>query len=264
MYKIFMLALCISVIVCCGSGLAAVTSNSTTWENQYTCNVMPDVNGWSPNGNIAFYTSLMGNGVVNLDTTGTDSYGWWSKTVLFNFDQGATVEIRAQIYSSAPGACEIFSYDSLRRFVGLEFHVDKIQYLYFMPDGSIGKVDANMTTTDTLHTYRVAILSGANLLKVWVDSNPTPVISSSLGNSGNMLNTIYFGDLTGTPGSDANWDIAYVRSTAHGAFPPVGATGYCGDGNHPRPVGDFNQDCVVNFVDLKYVALNWLADNRPK
>jgi hypothetical protein len=37
----------------------------------------------------------------------------------------------------------------------------------------------------------------------------------------------------------------------------------CGDKYHPYPIGDVNQDCVVNFVDLALVLENWLEDNRP-
>ena len=37
----------------------------------------------------------------------------------------------------------------------------------------------------------------------------------------------------------------------------------CGDPNHPYPVGDLNQDCRVDFLDLAILASHWLEDNRP-
>jgi hypothetical protein len=37
----------------------------------------------------------------------------------------------------------------------------------------------------------------------------------------------------------------------------------CGDANHPYPLGDINNDCVVDFTDFAIFADNWLKDNRP-
>jgi len=33
---------------------------------------------------------------------------------------------------------------------------------------------------------------------------------------------------------------------------------YCGDANHPYPVGDLNHDCCVNLLDLAILASHWL------
>jgi len=38
--------------------------------------------------------------------------------------------------------------------------------------------------------------------------------------------------------------------------------GYCGDSTHPIPIGDFNQDCIVNFFDLAIFATHWLECTR--
>jgi hypothetical protein len=32
----------------------------------------------------------------------------------------------------------------------------------------------------------------------------------------------------------------------------------CGDDAHPYPVGDFNEDCVVDFNDYALLVANWL------
>lgn len=40
--------------------------------------------------------------------------------------------------------------------------------------------------------------------------------------------------------------------------------GYCGDDAHPIPIGDFNLDCRVNFLDFAVFALHWLECTRPE
>jgi hypothetical protein len=37
----------------------------------------------------------------------------------------------------------------------------------------------------------------------------------------------------------------------------------CGDDEHPYPVGDLTEDCVVNFEDFAMLADNWLVDEYP-
>jgi len=39
---------------------------------------------------------------------------------------------------------------------------------------------------------------------------------------------------------------------------------YCGDPDHPYPVGDLNHDCRVNLLDLAILAGNWLAGTEPE
>jgi hypothetical protein len=38
----------------------------------------------------------------------------------------------------------------------------------------------------------------------------------------------------------------------------------CGDGQHPYPTGDFNQDCYVDFKDLAVFVGYWLLCNDPE
>jgi len=50
------------------------------------------------------------------------------------------------------------------------------------------------------------------------------------------------------------------------AFTPQGAPwqeSYCGDPAHPTPVGDLNQDCVVNWADFAIFASHWLECTHP-
>jgi hypothetical protein len=37
----------------------------------------------------------------------------------------------------------------------------------------------------------------------------------------------------------------------------------CGDAWHPKPIGDFNGDCSVDFKDFKTLVQNWLACTDP-
>jgi len=38
----------------------------------------------------------------------------------------------------------------------------------------------------------------------------------------------------------------------------------CGDPNHPYPIGDLDQDCRVDFLDLAFLALHWLECTAPE
>jgi hypothetical protein len=38
----------------------------------------------------------------------------------------------------------------------------------------------------------------------------------------------------------------------------------CGDPNHPYPVGDLNQDCRVDLLDLAILASHWLECTAPE
>ena len=38
----------------------------------------------------------------------------------------------------------------------------------------------------------------------------------------------------------------------------------CGDPEHPYPLGDLNQDCRVDLLDLAILALHWLECTAPE
>jgi hypothetical protein len=40
-------------------------------------------------------------------------------------------------------------------------------------------------------------------------------------------------------------------------------TAECGDFGYPSPLGDINNDCIVDLFDFSYIAEEWLTDNRP-
>jgi len=49
---------------------------------------------------------------------------------------------------------------------------------------------------------------------------------------------------------DMNAGLAYVFAT-------------CGDVNHPYPVGDLNNDCRVNLLDIAIISIHWLECTHP-
>jgi len=65
----------------------------------------------------------------------------------------------------------------------------------------------------------------------------------------------------------AGWDFNTVWNIVNGSKYPYFQfqPGFilCGDINHPYPIGDLNQDCIVNILDIALVAEHWLEDNRP-
>ncbi len=65
-----------------------------------------------------------------------------------------------------------------------------------------------------------------------------------------------YGDIPGTEGTlliDDDGTINTVYATDN----------ICGDSCHPIPLGDFDQNCIVDFEDLADFISSWLTDNRP-
>ncbi|MFC1739061.1 GLUG motif-containing protein [Planctomycetota bacterium] len=66
---------------------------------------------------------------------------------------------------------------------------------------------------------------------------------------------------------EPEWDFEAVWGIEEGLTYPVLVTishiPTCGDPWHPYPVGDFNHDCHVDFVDFATFALHWLECTDP-
>ena len=56
-------------------------------------------------------------------------------------------------------------------------------------------------------------------------------------------------------------DFAAEPPAAH--FDIAGGVSFCGDVNHPYPVGDLNEDCYVNLLDMAMVASHWMNCTHP-
>lgn len=58
------------------------------------------------------------------------------------------------------------------------------------------------------------------------------------------------------------FNTSYVQANMMNIFTEVYVP-VCGDGAHPYPVGDLNQDCTVDFKDFVKLAAKWLDCNDP-
>ena len=83
----------------------------------------------------------------------------------------------------------------------------------------------------------------------------TPAASGSYSSIvGAWVGTMYFSSWSSSP----EYYIDDVNIVGDLTPTPV-----CGDVDHPYPVGDFDQDCYVDFVDLAVITLNWLDCTDP-
>ena len=57
--------------------------------------------------------------------------------------------------------------------------------------------------------------------------------------------------------------IDFAAQPPAAQFDIYGAVAFCGDVNHPYPVGDVNQDCNVNVLDFALMASHWLDCTYP-
>jgi hypothetical protein len=62
---------------------------------------------------------------------------------------------------------------------------------------------------------------------------------------------------------EANGTIDFAAQPPVAQFTVIGGISFCGDANHPYPVGDLNQDCRVDCADLVILLNHWLQDNNP-
>jgi N-acetylneuraminic acid mutarotase len=60
-----------------------------------------------------------------------------------------------------------------------------------------------------------------------------------------------------------NGTIDFAAQPPAAQFDIFGAVAFCGDVNHPYPVGDVNQDCHVNVLDFALMASHWLDCTYP-
>jgi hypothetical protein len=79
-------------------------------------------------------------------------------------------------------------------------------------------------------------------------------------------------DNTGTLANPGRYDVIGVLCSPWDPekYVPVSvqieimAEPYCGDPNHPYPLGDLNCDCYVNLLDLEIIASHWLEYTGPE
>ena len=164
-----------------------------------------------------------------------------------------------------------------------------------MPNGGtyIASADANWVLQTSFDWYYDTPFAGPNTIDITFDNYQWNgfIIPVSELTSGGMDATLlddplgYFG---GTSADFESWLLSevasrlpqeatyllFIQGEGHPCWtnPAMGMTtdgvvgetiiGYavpqCGDPNHPYPLGDLNQDCTVDLLDLAILSLHWL------
>ena len=170
-----------------------------------------------------------------------------------------------------------------------------------MPNGGtyIASADANWALQAIFDWYYDTPFGGPNTIDITFDNYPWSgfIIPVSELTAAGMDATIlddplgYFG---GTSADFESWllnevtprlpeeatYLLFVQGETHPAWthPEIGMTtdgiigetiiGYavpqCGDPEHPYPLGDLNQNCRVDLLDLAILALHWLECTAPE
>ncbi len=188
---------------------ADITADSTTWENGYEADVLPNTVGWTINGTAPTVT----DGIARLDTFDDGTVGWWSYNAGsgIDFSTGATLEIRAKVNEWQGGATtSIYVADTAGRLVFMEVQATAFNF------SGLGLYAFD--TKDGFHTYRVSIGLGADKIKLYIDGSLSPVYTRTYGTATAAAGTFRIGDLTGA--NDADWEIDYIRWTDAGEFAP--------------------------------------------
>jgi hypothetical protein len=196
-----------------------VTANSATWEGMYEANTLPTDNGWVEGVSNANSCAAVTDGVLTIDSMGTDRAPYWKRTdAVLNFDAGASIEFRLKFddreVSTSNSACT-FLFSNSSYMVFFEFGNDRVNLYYVNSSGAeVLYTSCILNTTDVFHTYRLAAKAGTNNLRFYVDN--TLVFTGTLQTMTNPTPLMYFGDVTG--GADAKYELDYLRWTTQGAF----------------------------------------------
>jgi len=185
-------------------------------------------------------------GTLQLTTTKsgggyyTSGAGVWDG----NFSEekpGSTVEFSMKVVSQAEGAdiaaASLHFSTSSMRFI-LNITSDKIYLSNTVSDTNSYLLD----TTDAFHTIRLTLAGdGSGVVSVYVDNNPTAVLSGYMGQSSGANNTLWWGDNSASVGGTTQWK--YLAFTNEGAFAPV---------PEPRPI-------AAGLIGAAFIAWNLCA-----
>lgn len=179
-----------------------------------------DTPAWTAGGSLA--TSGTANspsaGIYTLTVTESgfatarldlDSTHW-------NGSSPTTVEFKMKVNSQDPassrGAANFSIINGTRQFLVYLGETD-IRALVTVSEA----IEYEMDTMSDFNTYRITLDSG--LMNIYVNNDPTAVISGYEGFAGNSNNAISWGDTGSTVGGTTEWQ--YVAFTNDGAFAPV-------------------------------------------
>lgn len=209
--------------VCTGTAHAAVTGDSTTWEGQFDGSQLPDAEGWTANGPVDSFTSVVGDGTIlmnNLTANQSDAYGWYTRgDETFDLTSGASLEARVKLNSD--------SSDLFGQWLALEGTNNQVE-IRFLP----GQVQLDLSNsfaftgyavdTTAWHTYRVAAKTGTGNVHFYIDGTEVPLAPNTLAGTGTYGHgPLFFGDPSGSAGVASDLSYDYIRWTNQGAFAPV-------------------------------------------
>ena len=170
-----------------------------------------------------------------------------------------------------------------------------------MPNGGtyIASADANWALQISFDWYYDTPFAGSNTIDItfnnyrW-DGFIIPISELTIAGMGATTLDDPLGYFGGTSADFESWLLSevatrlpqeanyllFVQGEAHPAWrnPSMGmqlegivgetiigyAVPQCGDPNHPYPLGDLNQDCRVDLLDLSILALHWLECTAPE
>jgi hypothetical protein len=203
--------------IVCSAGAFATTSASDTWEGRYECDALPTQDGWVAKFAGADGYAKVNQGILSIDTLGSNQFPYWFKELKLDVTRGVSVEWRVRIKQTEPGdiasatvlGVRSISGDKLNDFVGMSIGEAAIH---------CQGLDVKMDAADGFHVYRLTL--DLNGYKLYVDNKPTPVASGPLkpAEGSNPDRGIQFGDHSAEP--DAAYEIDYIRWTTAGAFVP--------------------------------------------
>lgn len=125
------------------------------------------------------------------------------------------------------------------------------------------EVDANgVQHVVATHTFTFA--DGSSLTtsdEETAEPTSTPGLYTLTANMEVVSGTVIYEWVSGHIAAYGKIDSAAQPPTAQ--FELIGAMSFCGDMNHPYPVGDLDQDCRVDLADLAIFCSHWLEDSNP-
>ena len=211
----------VSLVLASGPALGAVTNDSSTWEGSYEGVVKPSSDGWTAFGGADSKASLLGGGILRIDSINYGASPWYQNLETLNLSTGVTAGTYEGPGVSMEWRLKMLDYEDPQTATAAA------RFYIYADDGSgnikqrsmgFSKTMAGessnlfpMDTTDGFHVYRFTMDSAG--YKFYVDGSH--VRTGSLGATSGATR-LEFGDVTG--GQDSDYELDYIRWTDGGAF----------------------------------------------
>lgn len=190
----------------------------------------------------------------------------WVRDPILNHQDGFTMEVGVQIKPNSNTDAFSMTYLDNGGSFGVHLSPNKIKV------GSLGAGGAGTTvpfnTTNGIHTYRIVKAPNSHSISVYVDGNPTPVITGT-GNTAHMVGSspylkyprVLIGDNENNPVYNANYTLDFVRyrrgATAPGQTPTAFTARVLQD--MPKPANPAGEAWVTGYNGVGQPASSgWL------